>query len=78
MSNENLKRSGSLESPQTSAKLSKIEDVQVINDGSFEDVWNILPAKFTNYVEKILAFLTIYPVRWQKVDIFGPPTYLVL
>ena len=41
---------------------------------------------FTNYVDKILAFLTTYPLRWhflwykcwQKVDNFGPPTYLIL
>ena len=41
---------------------------------------------FTNYVDKILAFLPTSPLRWhflwykrwQKVDIFGPPTYLIL
>ena len=40
---------------------------------------------FTNYVDKILPFfdhllpcIDIYiDERWQKVDIFGPPTYLV-
>ena len=43
---------------------------------------------FTNYVDKILAFFDHLPIcvdifyskyeRWQKVDIFGLPTYLHL
>ena len=43
---------------------------------------------FFHYVDKILTFLTTYPPAlcwhflwyecWQKVDIFGPPSYLVL
>ena len=42
---------------------------------------------FTNYVNKILAFFWpptplcwhfLWYECWQKVDIFGPPTYLVL
>ena len=48
----------------------------------------MLRGLFTNYVDKILAFFDHLPIcvdifyskyeRWQKVDIFGLPTYLVL
>ena len=41
-----MERRGSLESPQTSAKVAKIENDKVIIDGSLEDVWDFLPAKF--------------------------------